>query len=681
MRKLVTRVVILAGIILISCLLEFFALDRLDARRHPERHAAKEYLQQQLGTMTSEQSEIAQAAADRDPEAAMIAATSPPSGSAWDALREVSRGKTSNSLKIEALALRQALRGNINQPTASGFADSAVQVVLPLEANNDGKNMLDDLDHLSAEEYANVIEDNSYLIIAPRLDRQYRAAFQRSQRALTPLLAAADPSQWDHLMALYQSASPRAEQLFATMNDPSYGYTYMLYFDAVSSLTSSGMPEGDAVHFIGVNAASVEHAKATDPHWVGRVRVLQSTKGPDNKTSLLISATEDPSLYWLAAHADPNDGDAAIAVLHRYAGTSVPAILTKYASPPELLHNAIVSLQRFDAGGGQTDRGAAAQFINFYQDNPLFKETLIKEGPRLIAALSSSGPDWLEKFNRNPADIDQFVDSDCKPVGKPWWTWVPGGNIAFLIQKKVKGQTTTGGDWGWAVFDGVIIFCPVDCPIEMVAEGGVKEGVDVAIDVGERTVERALADGAEKITFEAAAGAAPPSFSRYAAAGLLTTARFLISAAAEHPFYTAVLAGTISAAAWYLWHTPEERASQLTQLQTYGRAIADALAGVPGSLVKNVWGAASKLAYQHPIAAVTFYSGVAIITLLVFLLPLVCLRILIPDVYNLLITMIKGFLGLGIATIGWPVRFGAEHYRLRRTALTSDTQSSSPGTR
>jgi hypothetical protein len=525
---------------------------------------------------------------------------------------------------------------------------------------------LDDLRHLSPEEYGNFVHDDTYLVIAPRLDAQYRADFQRHQAALTPLLSVAEPKDWNRLMAAFQASKPRIEQIFAVpVHGRSYGYVYMLNSEAVRDLERTGIEEQDAIRFLGINGSLVREASKNDPNWAIRVKSLKSAKGPDGR-SLFQYALEDPSVFGLIAHDPSPDRKDAETVLKHYAGTSIPAILTKYTQSPELFQATIDGLVRFGCNGGDgpSHPGYAAWFINYYQDNPVFKETLAKQGATLIPALSVAGQDWLQKFHDNPKDIDTYVDANGKPVDKPWWTWVPGGNIAYVAKKAATGHTTTTGDWGWAVFDATIIFCPFpvgDTVGNVLGNGfvkvGEKEMVEESVDVGAKTLTRLGVDEAGKVATESipyAERLAAETAIRAEAGGLLKAAGWAIAKttmwAIENPVKTGVAIVGVGFGAKYLSMTKAQRESLWSLLPD----PKGSLAGIPGRAIESIWDVTKDEAARHPMLAWVFYTLAATLTLFVVFLPLLVLRLLLPEVYRLLMAMVRGV----TQTATWPLLQG-----------------------
>jgi hypothetical protein len=665
MNKLLTRLLLVALTIALSAMLWNFGFAWLDGRRHPQRQLAMQYLHEQLGTMTPDQIAQADAAILVDPLATMLAAKE----NGWEGIRAVARHDLSTRLQVETIGLRQFADGNTNAATASDFVDRTLRMVEILRHDpNYHIDPLDDVRHLSPEEFSNVVADDSYLIIAPRIAPQYRQDFQRNQATLTPLLSMADPAQWNGLMADFEKAKPEVVNLFRDHPDPLIGYVYMLQSDKVKELVNAGVNELDAIEFLGVNTASVNQAAKTDPRWAAGVQGLQSTNGPDGKPLFQI-CLKDPFAYGLVASDPSPDRKSSRTILVHYAGSAVPAIIQNYAQTPAMFTAALETVSRFGCSPGASPKSpdAAVGIIAQHQDDPNFKNALAAEGPRLVAALLVAGDDRLVDLYK-PQNLDVYVDADGKAKGKPLYTWVPGGNVAYVVVKLSKGQTTTFGDWGWAVVDGALLFVPLpglDGLGNAVVDSGEqlveKEAETGVVDVVAKTLPFATEQAGEVLEKQAAKSAirlsekeAGETAERFWAteilksAGLVTTKVSLW--AVEHPGITMTAASAI-AAGTYLTMTPEQRERVWNWILEHGGDQVH----LPPNPIPSIADAMKKQLIERPMLSGVFLTLATLITALFFLIPLMALRLLLPDVYHLLVALVKGAFNalLWLPRLGW----------------------------
>lgn len=414
----------------------------------------------------------------------------------WERLRSLGNAATATaplaaSIRIKEKAATALLDSKLEVDAAEDFARQSIGFHFLL-ADIDPERaalFLDATIGLSDEECRNAGSDVSYAWVVSRLSSAHRQSFRQYQEELTPLLLAADPTEWDALMVAFERAQPGVGRI---LRDPTlgqtYGMAYLLNHTQVERLKQSGITEQAAIEFVGVNARAI--AQFDSASWPELVKTeLMTRTGPDKKT-LFEWACADPSVMrMLAVTAKPartsttgskTDGGSsgpprafnasALDALQRCPSTDVPAILVeKYGlddqSRPEddvLLATAMEAIQRFDneaAADGRLLDHPASRFLSHYQDNAEFKQALKYHGAVLIPALSVGDENNLEKIVSNPSNIHKNVTPDGKPKGTPWWTWIPGGNIVLVGQELWQGRTPTGGEVAWALVD-ILAFGP-----------------------------------------------------------------------------------------------------------------------------------------------------------------------------------------------------------------------------
>ena len=435
----------------------------------------------------------------------------------------------------------------------------------------------------------------------------------------------------------------------------------MLQLDYVRELVSSGIDEIRAIKFMAANAATVRQTAPRDRAWASRVKQLDERKGPGDQ-SLFQLACADPAVFWLVAHDNSSDHSKSERILAQYGGTELPAILLKYwtESEPKLLQAATDAIVRFDVESDpeQAKRQAAAQFLNRYQDDSVFKGLLLTHGPVLIPALSAGGPDALAQISKNPADIHKWVDDEGKPRGTPLWTYAPGGNIVYAIREKINGRTLTWGELGWATVDLVTV-ASLAGPIingatSLVAAGGEATGKSLIEAAGEAAgkdtvvvvLENTAKDGsllAAKTT--ARIGVLAEASTLLKSAGIvvveasLTAIRVTASWVGANPMKSVVIA-VVALSAVYPNKAGEVGARIAEVLVDAVRRTAKTLgvvaAAAPGKLIEGMWEEIQRLADAHPMLWWIYDLLFVCLLAIVILVPILLLKKLLYPVYALL---------------------------------------------
>jgi len=636
MTKLVGRLICWGvATIALAAISAVFLYPQLFAQRHPREAVAQSYLTRELGdSLSPAQERTVRAAVRYDPLLAMLVAqTRHDEGAApWEALAALPGETPSPTLTVQRLALDAALAGKLTKRQAAGFVDSTLSLwaLLHDASPADSQQLLDATQRLPVSEYANAAADPSYALIVERLDPRYRATFRDNQAALTPLLAMAAPEEWNGLVEKFERAQPRVGELLA---DPKLGRTYaivyMLQFDAVHALQQAGVSETEAIEFAGINSAAIGEVAKVHPDWAAWAAKLKQEAGPDNRP-LIRAACADPAVFWLVCHDDSPGKASSLAILRRYAGTDLPAILLKYGKTPALLGAAIESLTRFDneLDSNPARRQSAARFLNRYQDDDAFKDALAQHGAVLIPALSAGGPDALAQIRSNPNDISKWVNKQGQPRKTPLWTYIPGGNIVYAINEKLNGRTLTWGELGWAAVDTVLLVPVV---------GGATVGVK-ALMAGERTAGEALVETSAKTVGEGAAeeiaaggteagtaalakgagaaaivGAEVESRSLLRVAGVKLvqgfsqTLRATVALAMRYPKTTlAISVPVIFALFPDVGHKIQELL--ISGAGSSAKTLGQVMAALPGGVIEGLWDEIQSLAARHPLLAPVYYS-------------------------------------------------------------------------
>ena len=684
MTKLFGRIGVWAVITLaIASVSLFVVFPWLYAKRNPTEAVAESYIRQQLGNTLKPGDEAAvRNAIASDPLLAMLVVrTSQEQGTdPFKSLAQLPRESTTPQNSVKRLALDAAFRGQLNKKQAADFVYSTLALwallndIDPTEAER----FLDTTQHLSDEEYLNAASDASYALLVARVNPRHRGTLQDNQETLTPLLAMADPTEWDGLLDRFEKAQPRVGKI---LTDPklgrTYGLIYMLHFEAIIQLVGAGLSEKEAIDFAGVNGAAIRSVVATWPQWSNWVARLQHEAGPTNR-SVFEAACADPAVFWLVCHDGSADHEESLIILRRYAGTELPAILLKYREQQKLLDPAMESLVRFDNenDSNKDRRGAAAHFLSKYQDDEAFKVALIKHGAVLIPALSAGGPDDLAKICANPNEINKWVNEDGSLRTMPLWTYIPGGNIVYAVREKfVEGRTLTWGELGWAAVDIAFL-----APLAGEAALGVKALVAGERTAGEAIVEASARTGGKAFAKRIVAKAggqlvmeeAEQSAVRLAAAvesesllaaggrklaqGTVTTLRTVLEIAKSHPIFTSAVSVVVLAAIF------PEKASQICE--KLRKALVDAsrgasstlgnmMAAVPGGVIDGLLGEVQSLVAKQPWLAPVYYTLLAVLVLANLALAVYLLKKIVRPVYEWLVVPAMSALRGSVARL-WP---------------------------
>jgi hypothetical protein len=669
MTKFVVRIACCAlGTFLLAILPAWLLFSFFYAQRHPRETIAEEYLRQRLGEMTHAQQSAVRAAVHRDPLLAMLAVTSAQqsNSSTWQAVANVAAQAPSQTMQVQRLALDAALAGEMSRPEAVRFVNSTLSLwgILEDASPADASHYLAETQRLSPEEYFNAASDPSYAMIVSRLESRYRATFRANQRTLTPLLAMSPPEQWNELLGQFERAQPRVTEI---LEDPklgrTFGLVYMLQLELIKPLEQAGIPEIEAINFVGINAPVLREFAKDHPDWIALVLRMRQLSGSKSQ-SLLRAASEDPALFWLVAHAAADQRDAAFSILQNYAGTDLPAVLLKYGGDSKLLAAAIDALARFDndSDPDPAKRQTAAKFLNRYQDDEAFKEALARHGGVLVPALSCGGRDALAQIRKNPSDISKWVDATGRPRKTPLWTYIPGGNIVFAVREKVNGRTVTWGELGWAAVDAVILVPVVgetaiaartvmvgeraggEALVEVAAASAAKESEQIAVeDIAAEQVAKSGSQGlvVESVRSTAQIGATLEARTLLKAAGAKIvsgfgeTMRMMVGFAKSHPLIAS--AATLGVLLAVFPETGEIGRKLRQVLNDAARGTAKTLgsitAAIPGNAIEGMWDEIQSLIKRRPMLAPVYYALLVALVLWMVIVPMYLLKRLVRPLY------------------------------------------------
>jgi hypothetical protein len=609
----------------------------------PTKSTAEKVLHSRLNPQTPEQSRLLSEALKKGQMSAVVAAYSQDSGDSWKGVETFVNQGLSRTQTVMHMALNAALRGDhpLDGDAAQQFWLSAGSLIQTMDRVDPdyAQSLLDNLKHLSTDEYRNVGRNPSYIQIASGIEPRYRGNFMQYQEQLTPLLANTEPKEWNRLMEDFQQALPRIAKIFVDDDmGHYYGYTYMLNLELVRELKRQGIEKKEAIEFVACNASTIRTVQSRDPQWAAKVKALQNEDGPKDegqRVSLFQWACADPSHYWLLSKDPSPEHKNAILILKRYANTELPAILTKYGTSDTLIQNAIVALARYDQVGDKP--GAVASFLNRYQDDVAFREELEKHGPRLVPAIGSGGEKALRQIRDNPKNIDRFVDADGKPKGKPWWTWVPGGSLVFVIREKSEGRDVSWGDYVSAGFDVVLI---VAAPIMI----GPKLAVAASKSALSKSTTAAFKAGATAATRRAAVAQTSWALLKSAGRAVVKTtvqvSKHLGTFASKHPILTVG-----SALGIYLYHLPEDRRKEvLDKIHEVTNDVINTTVEVGGGIValplKVPLDAFRRVAQQHPALWLVYWLFVIGLCLVVIAVPFMLLKVFCQPLHAFLMSMI-----------------------------------------
>lgn len=653
MGKLIGRIGIWAVVLVAVLAGSWWCKRQLDVRRHPTESMVIGLLEKRLGGMTPDQRAMVRDLAGQYPIETVLAAHR----DGWEGLDRLRAHGPDMTQKVQVLAFK-AGEEQLDQEAAVEFANVSLSLLWAIEEEDApyAASILDAVHRLSPEEYRNVAFDPSYAQIAPHLETKYREEFRKNQDILTPLLAVATQDEWNAVMGHFQAAQPRAGEIFRDAElGPPFALVYILNRELVQALQAQGVQEQDAISFLGCNADTARLAKEGDPSWAAGIRQMQQDSGPaaDDGTamSLFDWACNDPAVYWLIRGDVSPNKDSSRKVLARYAGTVLPTVLTlQYSESPELLRAAIEALARFDNESDPKPerRGTAAQFLCRYHKDGVFKDELRKHGAILIPALGAGGEEDLARIQKNPNDVYKHVDEDGKPKGSPWWTWIPGGNIAIVFREMMEGRTVTFGEWAWAGVD-LAILVPVVGQAGKLARpafAATREGLKAAgKTAGKSVLKREARSMVAAGIRQGASRLLPRAVASLWAAGRAigkNAAKIIAGAgalAAKHPVKSLVAAIMIysqanpDGARELIRRIVGNIAGPITGVST---ELAKALAGLPGKLLVSIWDTIHSLAKKHPMLAPVFYFWFVLLVIVTAALPIIALRVFLRPVYDFL---------------------------------------------
>jgi hypothetical protein len=439
----------------------------------------------------------------------------------------------------------------------------------------------------------------------------------------------------------------------------------------VTELVGQQIAEKQAIEFAGLNGSC---AREEFDHSVNAARYAKQLVGlpaPPDKDggaqTLFDWALRDPAIFWLVAHSHRSAKDVdALKILEEFAGTDLPMILTKYAKPSDdCFRAACEALFRFDNAliRDPAQQHPAADVLAHFQDSDQFKEQLAKHGARLVPAVST-GLDpvpILEAIEKNEKDIDKYVTNDGTPItGKPWWTWVPGGSVVYVVRELGEGRTVDTEDMIWAATD-VLILLPA-------AATASKAGVTIRLvpRAGRGVValgKPAIARGAERVAAEATAGSLARKWTFREACVLLRSAGVKLSSHALE-IGKATAEGISKIAATYpmaasaagiavLANVFKKSAAEIADnaMSWIGDRIKEAASVVSGTAIDSVsealdrvLGELQKLKLGGAMSAAVYHLLVTLIWIAAVGLPLILLKRLLPDVFNLLQAVVVALL-------------------------------------
>jgi len=684
-----------ACVIVLAAIPAYFAYRYLQEQRHPREALAENYLRSRLPDMTADQESLVRRAVDDDPLLAMfvVASAQRQNQSPWEPLARAD--DPSQMLSVPRRALEEGIAGKLGKQQAAGFVDATLQTwaILADADKVEADAYLDQTRQLSPEELPLAAKNPAYALMVSRIDPRYRADFRDHQDILTPLLVATASDQWNNLLAKFQQAEPRVVEIF---NDPSmgrlYGTTYLLESDLVRELEGAGVALKQAIEFVGPNAAVIREFKKDHREWAAIVAKFCDTTAdheaaPGKKLSIFAWACADPAVFWLIAHDASVDGHEAAIVLQRYAGTDLPAVLLKYGKAPEMLRNAIDALLRFDnqMDADPRKRQAAAHMLSDYQDDVPFKDSLQTVGSVLVPAIFYGGSDALAQIRKNPPDLYKNVDENGKPKGTPFWTYIPGGNIAFVIREKVNGRTLAWGEIGWAAVDAVLLI-PAGGEILMAGKGLLATDaagealVKVAGEAGSESLGEEIAiEGTggmlvrETVAASSRIGAVVESRTLLARAGIK-----LVEGAEQSVTWAARLArlyprASLSIAALSLAALFPAQAGKVARrvrevivqaingtAETLGNVIAAAL----GMVIDGMWDEIQSLSRRQPMLAPVYYLLFMALLFWIVVVPLYMLKVLLKPVYQ-----------FAVDIVGRPARLILTALRPAKDPTTTGTRS------
>lgn len=658
--RMTTRITAWLAVTVATAFCAYVAFGELDHRRRPETFLASSYVAGRLGELAPAQRRLVDGCIASRPLESMIAAY----GGGYGAMEQLAAEGPTSAQTIAAMALRRCLpmtgEATVDSRTADQFVRSAATLFCVLDQVDQpyAQQFLGDLEQLSPLEYSNVAWDPSYVQVVRQLDPRWRDEFRRNQDILTPLLTCIVPDQWNGLMGQFAAAQPRIGQM---LRDPqlgaAYASVYMLHRDAVHSLQGLGIDEPNAIEFVGINASVLCAHGAKDPAWPGWVKILRETKDQKGKSTLFDWACTDSTIFSILMRDTSPQKALSLAVLKKYAGSELPAILTLQYSADGVFSAALDSLVRLEKDENQQ----AAKFLMEHQGSEDFKQLLAKHGFRLIAALSTGKTD-LEHVKSDAGWVDKCVDEDGKSRGTPLWTYLPGGNIALVIREVATGRPLTSEEIAWAVVDGAAFILVMGKGAQLVKGGltivqgaALRQGAKATLRAEASLVARSAGSGAAKGVLLRRAYGLLEAAGKKMAPPALRLARKAASFAVDHPLKAALTGLAIYVV---ISRAPEIRAkaeSVADQIMNRGlsAAMAQALAQIPADIIDGIFDAIAERASRRPMLAVLYYGLGATILLALVAVPLALLRWLVRPLYDAFGAVLRGI----FRPLGWLVQW------------------------
>lgn len=597
--------------------------------KSPEAAVSLRILQEKFADMSIGQKRMLRTVVKKYPLQSLLAAHR----SGWQGLQELLRKGPDYTLEVPALAF-QAASAQLDKVAAMSFIENGTSLLQAVDRLDPqyGEKLLQDLRELTADEYANMAFDPSYILIAPRLSPRQRHQFRRNQKLLTPLLTLIEPREWDRFMEMFERSQPRiSEIVLDPALDEEYAWSYILNRDLVLQATGRGISERDAVHFLKLNAQTVREADNGKPVWIDDLSAMQTyaaaAASDGEPMSLFDWACADPSLYWAITQDNNPDKSASFFLMTRYAGSELPNILRlHYAAEPRLLQSALQALHRFDNSSDPSPerRNLASRFLNRYQNDDLFKDLLARHGALLIPALAVGGEKELAQIAANPNDIFKHIDEQGKPRST-WWQYIPGGSIVAVVRDLSAGRSVSTGEWAWAAFDAVTIVAVTATSVKALSSA---KAIRAAQPVG-----RALTLGAAAARQGAWSQLKMRALPLLAASGKIAqkSALAVLNVVKNHP--VKALAGALAV---YYFINPEA-------LNRHSRQIGHMAAAIPMAAVSGLWDQVASQLNRSPILSFFYYPILILFSLLVLGVILAALKHYLKPVWAMWLLLFKPF--------------------------------------